>query len=376
MPRDTVLTWPDYLEEPTRRFDTLPRRARDYDDYLGHYYYQNRGEMLPPKPGAPGHAAIAFVDAGRWIWQCAACRSAMPVQEARPSICVGCGFGGWADVLWPVNKTSIEEELLRQPGHRYMAPLRRWRPWMTDSYLQARTARAYELLKENPDTLLRSLSIGATRVWVIGEILSAANMNLYISDVLDDLSGDNGIILLRNSAQAPGLIVTGGTTLERPTSAAGLIRWNTDNETFDLGLGADNWKQMLNSGAVTAAHLIANNGLGQGDSQGAFGDHTHAPTLAPDDDITGSLTYPNSRDHNVLADSVYVFGGSGGGSPGIGILIANYAGVDYTFFEDFSGGRAAAGFQVIADGTVTIRYNANHFQHSGAGRYMGVRVVL
>ena len=87
---------------------------------------------------------------------------------------------------FPINQESIEEELLRQPGRRLFAPIRNWRPGWEVAYLQGRTQRANEAIAAgNP--FPRSLSIGATRVWAGGEVLTASNKNTFESDVMDDL---------------------------------------------------------------------------------------------------------------------------------------------------------------------------------------------
>ena len=46
---------------------------------------------------------------------------------------------------------------------------------------------------------LRSLSIGATRLWVTGEIPTSANFNNFISDPLEDRAGRNGRIDLEDA---------------------------------------------------------------------------------------------------------------------------------------------------------------------------------
>ena len=285
---DAILIWDDYAQEPARRFRGLPRRAT-YDEYIAYYYRRNLARELPIDAGPGSRNAVAgFVDSGRWIWQCGACRSGMPVQPGRPSICVRCGFGDWVNVLLPLNMGEIEEELLRQPGNRYAAPIRRWVPGMSIEDLRDRTRKAMDVLRLAPDKLVRALSIGQSRVWMVGEILTAANMNTFASDILDDLSGDNGVIELRDSVQAPGLRAPGGTTAQRPTSAAGLLRWNLDDTTFDMGLGGGSWDQMLNSSVVNFANLNANGDVGTAADELAPGSHGHLMTLHGWDYLAGS----------------------------------------------------------------------------------------
>ena len=130
--------------------------------------------------------------------------------------------------------------------------------------------------------LVRSLCIGATRVWADGEILTATNMNLYVSDVADDLAGRNGAIELEDSLQvlngADGnryVGLPGGTTPQRPgTPSAGMVRLNTTDGAIDVYNGAA-WVQVLTSSAFTYANLVARGLVGTGSSQVARGSHGH-----------------------------------------------------------------------------------------------------
>ena len=273
MPADKILTFDDYQDEAHHPL-ALPRSVRSYASYLEHFS-RLHGQTQPAVPDTITNQVQAVVDAGRWLWSCGGCLSAMPVATATdPTICVSCGGLGWATVVFPANRDEIESELLKQPGHRYLAPVRHWRPSMTLADLQERTAKANELLRANPNGLIRALSIGLPRVWMVGESLSATNMNLYISSILSDLSGDSGLVEFRDSIQASSIIAPGGTTLQRPAAAQGRLRWNTTDGTFDLGQSGG-WGQMLNSGAVTFANLSASNSVGTGSNQVAQGDHTH-----------------------------------------------------------------------------------------------------
>lgn len=276
MPVDAILTWADYHDEPVSRL-ALPRAVgSDYNAFLRHYA-RLHGVEPPDLPDTITATAAAFVDAGRWLYQCGGCLAAVPVADAAtPTICVSCGGGGWANVVFPDDRPQIEAELLRQPGHRYFAPVRHWRPGWTLADLEVRTARANSLLASNPGQMVRALSIGLPRTWTVGENLSATNMNIYISSILSDLSGDNGVVEFRNSIQADSIIMPGGTTAQRPADAAGRLRWNSTDGTLDLGTGSG-WIQMLNSGAVTFANLNANSAVGGGANQVAAGDHGHTP---------------------------------------------------------------------------------------------------
>ena len=181
MPSDAILTWADYAAERVQPF-ALPREhLLTYRAYLAFLYELNHGEPPPPVPETLDPAPV-FVNVGRWMWKCRACGAAVPVEPNEPLICYQCGNGGWKMPAFPFNRASIEEELLRQPGHRLAAPIRNWRPGWMVAYLQERTAKANAAIAAgNP--FPRSLSIGSTRSWAGGEILTAANMNTFLSDV-------------------------------------------------------------------------------------------------------------------------------------------------------------------------------------------------
>ena len=189
MPTDTILTWADYADERKKAFD-LPKSVKTYRQYLEFLYRLHQVEEPPVVPDTMDMVPI-MVNVGRWLWQCPACRSAIPVEPSEPFICYQCGEGGWMLPNFPLDKTAIEEELLKQPGRRLAAPIRHWRPGWTMEDLEGRTRMAAEAVasgKRYP----RSLSIGSARLWAGGEVLTASNMNTFISDNIDDLAGRNG----------------------------------------------------------------------------------------------------------------------------------------------------------------------------------------
>ena len=58
------------------------------------------------------------------------------------------------------------------------------------AHLQNRTERANA--KYEAGKLLRALSIGATKDWAVGEVLSANDLDTYVSGPIDDTAGRNG----------------------------------------------------------------------------------------------------------------------------------------------------------------------------------------
>ena len=194
----------------------------------------------------------ALINSGRCLWVCPTCNSVTPVEDrlattpvgstgtgatwdltptpahyGHPSICVQCG-SDWVDVMFPTNRADIEAELLKQPGHRGFAPVRNWRPGWTIEYLEERTARANGLIAAGVN-FVRALSIGTPRLWSVGEILTASNMNTYISDILDDLKGTNGPIEYTDAIVIDSLTTTARNAL---TATNGMVIYNSTLNVF------------------------------------------------------------------------------------------------------------------------------------------------
>ena len=127
------------------------------------------------------------------------CGGAFAVQPGQPSICCYCG-DEWFDIEFPGDKVEIEAELLKQPGRRMYSPVRSWSPGQTLKDLQVRTEKALELKAQGVRNI-RALSIGTTRIWAAGEVLTAGNMNTFISAILGDLAGRDGRIDLEAAAR-------------------------------------------------------------------------------------------------------------------------------------------------------------------------------
>ena len=290
---DTILTFSDFADEGVQ-FLTLPRlrstplhttrRASTYAEYLAEWHGKFQGRALPPKPAGELPVAEAYVNCGRWVWKCI-CEIALIVEPGEDLICVGCGLGGWRSVVFPYNSEAIEEELLKLPGHRLNAPLRQWNTMWTLDYLRERVAKADAIIAET-GRIPRALSIGSTRVWATGEVLTAANMNTFISQILDDLAGRNGVIELDDSisflssATSP-LTLPRGTTAQRPSSPSnGMIRYNTTLGQVEFYNG--DWKP-LPTDTATFADLQANGLVGDGANQFAIGNHTHGLEISSSD---------------------------------------------------------------------------------------------
>lgn len=198
MPADAILTYADYANDPR---PMLQNSDLDYTTWLQKQYRMLQGRAAPLQPMTPTlPAAVAFVDGGRWIWQCGDCGAGVPASQAGVlTICPACG-DDWMSQKFPANQDEIETELLKQPGFRGNAPVRLWHTGMTVADLRERTAKA-DALKKQGVSRVRALSIGQTRTWSVGEILTAGNKNTFEKDVLRDLAGRNGRIDLENTVR-------------------------------------------------------------------------------------------------------------------------------------------------------------------------------
>ena len=124
--------------------------------------------------------------------------------------------------------------------------------------------------------------ISPTKRFAGGEFLTHTDMNVYISDVLDDLSGDNGIVSYRDILSiAPG----SGDTYFQVNARAALPGMSLPGEFYCVLSGGvvtyyyfDGLRfRRLDSdhSAVTAVNLDANGGIGTGPDQMARGSHAH-----------------------------------------------------------------------------------------------------
>ena len=225
MADDKIIQHSHYKEDPLPR---LEFSNLGYSAWLTKMHQIYQGEDPPGVPASITTSVDAFVNAGRWLWMCLACNSAITADAGQPSICVECATQGWVNVVFPSNREDVETELLKQPGHRAHAPIRQWRPGWDISVLQERTARANELIAAGVE-FVRALSIGTPRLWSVGEILTASNMNTYVSDILDDLKGTNGPIEYTDA-----IVIDSLTTTERDalTAVNGMVIYNSTLNVF------------------------------------------------------------------------------------------------------------------------------------------------
>ena len=266
MADDKIIQHSHYKEDPLPR---LEFSNLGYSAWLTKMHQIYQGEDPPEVPASISTSVDAFVNAGRWLWMCVACNSAITAEVGQPSICVECSTQGWLNVVFPSNREEIEAELLKQPGHRAHAPIRQWRPGWGMSVLEDRTARAQAAVDAGVPFPV-SLSIGATRIWSVGEILTAANKNTYERTVLEDLAGRNGPV----EYEGP-IVIDSLTTTER----------NAITLTGTGGLGASGNGLVIYNSTLNVLQRYEN---------GAWVDHTHANTLTLASGAQGDVLFLNT----------------------------------------------------------------------------------
>ena len=139
----------------------------------------------------------------------------------------------------------------------------------------------------------------ATHDFVHLEISSASVLNTGVNDPINYLigrdTGSDDSIELEDSLEILSgsggryLRLPQGTSGQRPTGAAGLLRLNTTLGALDFHDGSG-WDQPLTPSAVTHANLNANGDVGQGANQVAGGNHGHFTNalLAVEGTVTSS----------------------------------------------------------------------------------------
>lgn len=96
------------------------------------------GWTPPPFPSRASveHVAQAYVNWGRWLWDCPICRAAQVCTPADPrGYCIECfnAGDGWWPVMFPAERDQIGMLLARRPDPR----TRNWRPGEPLTQLQA-----------------------------------------------------------------------------------------------------------------------------------------------------------------------------------------------------------------------------------------------
>lgn len=140
------------------------------------------GPQPEPEP-EPEYLAYAEVSHGRWIVRCPFCRSAqLASKEDHRFFCVEClnevAGRRWVRVVWPEEPEPIEAALLARPERAFMH-------WRKGEPVEA-------LLVENAaDRFHHSWSENYT--YTVGEVVTAAVLNTYVSDQLAETAPARGL---------------------------------------------------------------------------------------------------------------------------------------------------------------------------------------
>ena len=258
---DKILVYEDNKKENIPFLYTP--KGLSYEDFLRHMYRTLHGGEPPFRPREADAIHIkAFVNAGRWLWSCYICNTAVICSNfTNWSLCPTCGVLEWVLIDYPANKAAIEQELLKQPGFRGHSPIRNWKPEWPFEQLQARTVKALEEQERLRPQSVRQLSIGSARTWIVGEILTAANMNTFISNVLDDVAGRDGPIQLEERLQLYSSAADPGTAVEDGqiyyNSASHKVRVRENGAWVDVDLTIPNASTLVRGITLLASDAEA-----------------------------------------------------------------------------------------------------------------------
>ena len=247
--KDTIIAFEDYFDEPRIARDFRNLRVVTYHDYMNVLHLDRHDEELPVADPNPTRRVNAFVNMGRWVWGCAKCESSYILERGRSSaICTECYSPEWVNVVWPSDSDTkaIESKLLEISGPRLHAPLRNWEPSWTLDQLTAMVDQVHLRVLEGRHDY-RSLSIGQTRNWTAGERLTATNMNLFITQLIRDVAGRNGVTEFEDAIKLPAQVA--------PTSPSdGMLYYSSS-----LGLLARHngeWVEFTRVGSTSRIGLI------------------------------------------------------------------------------------------------------------------------
>ena len=302
MREDTILFFEDYMEDPESvRIDNI-LSGESYESYLSRLLFVNYGTRdLPTLDEGSALVVHPLVDSGRWMWECQACGNGMIFskpdnkENSSYSLCAACLYQGWVKVMMPEDWDVIEEELLEQPGFRTNTAFRQWEPHWSIEHLRERTRRAREQIASGI-AVPRSASIGSTRLWSVGEVVTANKKNTHERQVMRDLAGRNGPIEYENAIR-----LWNATMAQRDglTGEDGMMVYNTSEGTFD-GYGGAAWSPFLRYEVLDAMMKPA--------LQAARGTFSHSLGCKP---RFGQLILRNDTDaaiHGIPANDYLILG--------------------------------------------------------------------
>ena len=263
---DAIYTYRHYGQDnrPRLQFPKRTGRRTTYAQWLAYQYALHHDDELPaaalatepPPPPAP-----AFVNHGRWLWQCPACMTAVQVCDdntvdgADLICCPACFSQGFVQPEFPDARAEIEAELLRQPGYRHNAPFRNWEPGWGIDYLQERTAAAQAKIAAG-ETFIRSASIGTPRTWAVGEILRAADMNTFIREIQKDLIGTNGAVELLHGMRPGSFTTAEVNALSGIVDGVMLYNSTTQRHEYFVGGNRRGFAGVHESGLFAAGEIV------------------------------------------------------------------------------------------------------------------------
>ena len=247
MSNDAIMKYHDYFNDI--RTTEYIIRGEGYDDYLGRMMREFMGVSMP-RVGTRLNRVYAQVNAGRWMWECMCCGGGVVIDMEKDvpsiSLCPACNYYNWVEIILPDNWKGIEEELLRQPGNRLNTLFRFWEPdWGMDR-LVARTAEATKQKNEDGIISPRRASFGMTRLWSVGEVLTASKKNMFERQNFRDIFGRNG----PSGPYENAVLLWNATNGQRDgiTAEDGALIFNSDSGRFEGYDGV--WGSLANTEIV------------------------------------------------------------------------------------------------------------------------------
>lgn len=125
--------------------------------------------------------------------------------------------------------------------------------------------------------------VGATFVFAGGQVLTADQMNTYISERIEQIAGRDGVrefedtLVIQNGTNGDHYFgIPEGTTAQRPASPeGGWVRHNTTVTNVEWWNGSAWEDNTVVAADVTFEALQSNGDVGAGSGQIARGNHTH-----------------------------------------------------------------------------------------------------
>ena len=208
-------------------------RQVHYINYLKEIAF-TQSVVLPPEPTEDDdllYETLPYINHARWMITCDYCgQHVWASKQILLYVCPHCTVSIWYKVVFSDNADEIEQLLNQRPRIASLAPLLNWDASQTIAQLQEEN----ELIAAKPDNqLARSLSVGATHNWISGELLTAAQMNTFLTEILKDLIGRNGVVEIEHLFKLFGITAE---TLPADLPE-GALYYRTDTQSLEMGKG-------------------------------------------------------------------------------------------------------------------------------------------